>query len=283
VATLLHAPRVGLHPRFVLFPQPLSRAAAENFRVIVSRGEDLTVLRHWSSLPFALWSLGRRADAARRFVMVPGGATPMGALGYVSAAFELSLQVRAGVVPAPSQVIVGVGSTCTSAGLLLGFFLAARLGIGFSRRPPRLTSVRVTPWPVTSRYRIVDLAVRASRLLSQLARDASLIVDRAQLNPLLELDGRYLGRGYGRETDSGRNAIDAFRRNGGPELDTTYSGKAAAAVLARLRSDRDGPLVFWSTKSTAPLPDTLPSAAAPARAVQWLGRYSRPENPSSLR
>jgi D-cysteine desulfhydrase len=205
--------------------------------------------------------------------MVPGGATPMGALGYVSAAMELAFQVEQGAIPAPTRIVLGVGSTCTSAGLLLGFYLAAKMRIGFFGGPPSITSVRVTPWPVTSRYRIVDLAVRTSRLLSKLARDPSIAVERASLSPLLEIDGRFLGRGYGRETRAGHAAIDTFRRHGGPELDTTYSGKAAAAALERLRADSDGPLVFWSTKSTALLPDDGDAHLdGSARALRWLSR-----------
>ena len=45
------------------------------------------MLPHWSCLPFGLW----RAHGAERLLMLPGGATPLGALGYVAAALEPSL------------------------------------------------------------------------------------------------------------------------------------------------------------------------------------------------
>src|SRR5262249_17328327 len=157
----------------------------------------------------------------------PGGATPLGALGYVAAAFELARQVQSGAVPLPERVVVGVGSTCTSAGLLAGMTLAARLGVGFVRNgreaPPRLVSVRVTPWPVTAAFRIAGLAVRATELLAELTGDASLKLDRALLASRLTVDGRFLGRGYGFGTEAGDRATALFAAAGGPPLDSTYS------------------------------------------------------------
>jgi len=258
VATLLHAPRVGLRPGALLFPQPPSLTALENLRVLASADADRLRLLHWSQLPFAVPYLraSRRLRGARPFVMVPGGATPRGALGYVSAALELAKQVAAGELPPPRAIVVGVGSTCTSAGLLVGLQIAARLGIGFAA-PPRLVAVRVTPWPITSATLIVRLATRASALLESLTGDPRCRVSRAVLRANLEVDGTQLGRGYGRPTAAGREAIALFARVRNPRplaLDTTYSGKAAAALVARLRANAPGPWLFWSTKSTAPLP-----------------------------
>jgi D-cysteine desulfhydrase len=153
VATVLHAAQLGLRSGAMVFPQPFSATARDNLRVTVAKAGELYPLWHWLSVPFAIWDLRRRLRmrGTPALVMPPGGANPTGALGYVSAALELAEQVRAGELPAPQRIVVGVGSTCTSAGLLLGCALAARLGIGFVRRP-QIVSIRVTPWPVTSRF-----------------------------------------------------------------------------------------------------------------------------------
>ena len=85
-------------------------------------------MAHWSGLPFRM-SFARMRERLRgrnTYVMVPGGATPRGALGYVNAALELAHQVDAGVCPPPEAIVLAVGSTCTSAGLLLGTRIAAR-------------------------------------------------------------------------------------------------------------------------------------------------------------
>jgi D-cysteine desulfhydrase len=269
VATVLHAPRAGMRPGAVLCPQPFSRAAAENFRVTLARAERLVISPHWSLVPFGIG----RALGAGRVVMPPGGATPAGALGYVAAALELAAQVARGELEPPRYIYVGVGSTCTSAGLLVGLAHATRLGLGFRRRPT-VVSVRVTPWPITARLRVVGLARRTSEHLAALAGDATLALPAAELSRGLELDGSQLGAGYGQPSAEGLAAIARFRRLGLCELDTTYSAKAAAGFIAGAERQRDAAQLFWSTKSTRPLPEVVESELvhAPGLARRWLAR-----------
>jgi len=268
VATALHASRAGLRPGAVLFPQPYSFAALENLRVTLARAERLVVVPHWSCFPFGLW----RASGHERSIMVPGGATPVGALGYVAAALELASQVARGELEAPRRVFVGVGSTCTTAGLIVGFTHAARLGLGF-QRAPEVIAVRVSPWPVTSRFRILGLAVRASALLAELSGE-KLGLSRQELAPGFRIDGHELGSGYGRPSPAGLRAIALFRAQALFELDTTYSAKAAAGFLASARARHEGPSLFWSTKSTRELPAVSDAelASAPAIARRWMTR-----------
>jgi D-cysteine desulfhydrase len=261
-ATVLHAARVGLVGGGILFPQPVSDSARANLRVMLARAAYIHALAHWSQLPVALVGLEQwhRLRGRAAMVMVPGGATPRGALGYVSAALDVARQVEAGELPRPATVVVGAGSNCTSAGLLAGFQQAARLGIGFRDAagrpaPPRLVSVRVTPWPVTSAVRVVRLAAATSRLLARLSGDEGAALSYRELRPWLTVDGRFLGAGYGHSTWAGRRAIEHFRAVPELELDPTYSGKAAAALLERVRRGARGPLLFWSTKSSVPLPE----------------------------
>jgi len=275
-ATVLHAPRVGLEPGVILFPQPESAAAVENLRVILKSRPETVSMPHWSFLPLSmLWTERRDARrGVRASLMVPGGATEVGALGYVSAALELARQVDEGALPAPARIVIGVGSTCTSAGLLLGLRVAAELGLGWTE-PPRVVSARVTPWPVTSHLRIVGLAARTAARLATLAGDR-FAFDRRALGAGLEVDGRWLGGGYGEPTAEGRAAIRTFRERAGFELDTTYSAKAAACAIDRLDAR---PTLFWSTKSTAPLPEVTEAdwRWAPRRMTKWIERAQRLE------
>jgi D-cysteine desulfhydrase len=52
VATALHAQRVGLSARAILFPQPISWAALENLRVTLEVSDKLYALPHFGFLPF---------------------------------------------------------------------------------------------------------------------------------------------------------------------------------------------------------------------------------------
>ena len=272
VATVLHAPRAGLRSGAVLFPQPPSAAALENLRVTAARSGWFRAVPHWSLLPWHMW----RVRAPKRFVMVPGGATPEGALGYVAAAFELAGQVDRGELPSPSHIVVGVGSTCTSAGLLVGLTLATRAGF-FGGRRPQLVSVRVTPWPVTGRFRILSLAERTSRHLAQLCQEPSIALNARELNDHFRVDGSQLGRGYGHPSALGLETLALFQARHELLLDTTYSAKAAAGFLALARGKLPGPLLFWSTKTTLPLPTLSPEELdrLPAAVRRWIAQAER--------
>jgi D-cysteine desulfhydrase len=279
LATALHAPRVGLAPSALLFPQPVSEAAFVNLRALAQSGATLHALPHWSAFPLGLvWARFKREPA--HYVMVPGGATPLGALGYVSAGLELGRQVAEGQLPVPRRVIVAVGSTCTSAGLLLGLALAAHFRIGFEPATlPRLISVRVSPWPVTSRLRILHLAAKTARFLRERVGSQVPYFDSAALGTRFEVDGRYLGPGYGEPSAAGSQAEELWQRLGLPPLDGTYSAKAAARVVSGLRACEAGPVLFWSTKSSVPLPSAagaeLSLTQTPLRIRAWLLRAQR--------
>jgi 1-aminocyclopropane-1-carboxylate deaminase/D-cysteine desulfhydrase-like pyridoxal-dependent ACC family enzyme len=221
---------------------------------VIASACEVVRLRSVIEVPFAGF-----LKARRELVMPPGGATPLGTFGAMSAAFELAEQIAEGLAPPPRQIVLAVGSTCTTAGLVAGFALAHAVGIW--RWPvPVVHAVRVTPWPVTSRTLIVQLARRT------LARIARLGGPEVPLrDPRLVVDARELGRGYGRITPRARAALDSLP----VRLDGVYSAKAAAA-LARVH----GPTIFWATKSEVELPAPPPHAlreASPAL-VRWLLR-----------
>ncbi|HTA91636.1 MAG TPA: hypothetical protein VK745_18765 [Polyangiaceae bacterium] len=142
--------------------------------------------------------------------------------------------------------------------------------------------MRVSPWPVTSRLRILRLAVRASRLLNELSSGTVPLFESSTLGARFDVDGGFLGPGYGEPSSAGSEAAALWGKLGLPALDGTYSAKAAARVVAGLRAAEAGPLLFWSTKSSVPLPvagaerqkEDL-TAPVPARMRAWLFRAER--------
>jgi len=264
IATILHAPRAGLEAHAILFPQPSTDWAIENCGAMIATGAPIVRVRSVVEMPLvAMWIARRERDA---IMMPPGGATTIGTLGAVGAAFELAEQIEAGASPPPTRIVLAIGSTCTTAGLLAGFSLAHAIGVW--RWPiPYVHGVRVTPWPVTSHLRIANLAYRT------LVRVAALGGPRTKLGlrdllPRLIVDGRELGDGYGRPTPQSEAAIATLP---GVRLDGVYSAKAAAALL-RLHRQGVSPLVFWATKSTTTLaaPSLEELRGAPRALVDWL-------------
>lgn len=267
VATVLHAASAQLDAGAILFPQPACEPALANAAALLGAQPEVVALRSVIELPLAMSIVRRRTGA---YVMPPGGATPEGALGAMSAAFELAEQAAANELPWPRRVLLAVGSGCSTAGLLGGFHLAHALGL--APPPPRVTSVRVTPWPVTSRLRLARLAHAAVALVDEL-RGAASAVRFADLYRGLDVDGRWLGPGYGRATPAGARTSELMRRAGAPPLDAIYTAKSAAALLDHIRATT-GPTLFWATKSSAPLPRPAPAAItrAPSSMRAWMGR-----------
>ncbi len=270
VATVLHAPTAGVDAGVILFPQPPSRPARDNLGAMLAARPAIEAIATVATLPLAMRRIRRGDDGA--YVMPPGGATPQGAFGALSAALELAEQVARGACPAPAEIVLPAGSACTSAGLLAGLRLAAELGVGFTPQTvPLVRAVRVTPWPITDAYRIASLALATLREVDR-ARGRTTNVDLARLRAGIDVDGSQLRGGYGRITAPAVRAQDAFARAGGPPLDIVYSAKAAATLLALAPRAR-GPLLFWATKSSAPLPRPTPDdvARAPAALRRWFG------------
>jgi D-cysteine desulfhydrase len=265
IATVLHAPTAGLGAGAIVFPQPSSEWAIENCGGLIESGCRIVRLRSVVEVPFAAMAIRRRDP--RSAVMPPGGATTVGTFGAMSAAFELADQVAAHAAPPPRRIVLAVGSTCTAAGLLAGLALAHALGVW--RWPvPIVHAVRVTPWPVTSRVRIADLA-RRSLVRVEAVTGIRVAIDLPELVARLVVDGRELGPGYGRITRRGDDAMRTLPQ--APRLDGVYSAKAAAALL-RLHARGIGPLLFWASKSTARLPAPSPSRLrdAPVALGRWL-------------
>ncbi|MEZ4367751.1 MAG: pyridoxal-phosphate dependent enzyme [Kofleriaceae bacterium] len=267
LATAIHGADLGLDIGALVFPQPPSEPARDNLAALAATGATVQRVTSVLALPWAMARVRRtQPDAA---VMPPGGATPVGAVGALSAALELAEQVAAGAMPAPARVVLPTGSVCTAAGLLAGVHLAAARGLGW-RRPPLIHAVRVTPWPVTSAWRITHLAAATlARLDARLG--VPLQLGARQLRSGLRVDGSQLGPGYGHPTTAGGSAAAWLAAAGAPPLDDVYAAKAAAALRATPTS---APTVFWVTKSSAPLPE--PSAADLARLdpalLAWLRR-----------
>jgi D-cysteine desulfhydrase len=275
VATVVHAPRAGLEGAALVFPQPISAWAVENCRALIASGCPLVRLRSVLGVPLAAWRIARRERDA--VVMPPGGATTIGTFGALAAAFELAEQIAAGLAPPPRRIVLAVGSTCTTAGLVAGLELAR--GVGAWRWPvPIVHGVRVTPWPVTSRVRTAELARRTLARVEQLG-GPPVAIGLAGLIGRLVIDGRELGPGYGRVTPRCTAAMRVMHGAQGPRLDGVYAGKAAATLL-RLHRAGVGPLVFWASKSSAtlapgPLADDVLRNAPPAIA-RWLQRAEEP-------
>ncbi|MCA8914208.1 MAG: pyridoxal-phosphate dependent enzyme [Planctomycetes bacterium] len=267
VACILHGRRLGLDTGAVLFPQRATPTAAENMRVILSECEHVRMLRSILTFPAHWLALRSSKDT---YLVPPGGANPLGALGHSANALEIAEQLHAGTMPTPKHLVVAIGSTCTTAGLLVGLPLAQKLGL-WPGELPQIHAVRVTPWPVTARSQVMKLAKATARYLEQVGGP------RIEPDPkLLVLNTKHFGWGYARVTQGGLAAAKHFAELTAPPLDTTYAAKSGAALL-ELARETEGPFLFWCTKSSAALPqvDEARIARAPGHIRRWLQRADK--------
>ena len=176
------------------------------------------------------WAWLNRARGAR---WIPaGGSSPLGILGHVNAGLELVDQIDAGVLPAPSVVVVPLGTGGTAAGLALAFAIA--------QRKITIVGARVVPRIVARLSRVRRLAHDTATLIE---RRAGVQLPRVGKDALTIVHDSY-GGAYGRETIEAKTATDQFRTVSSLELDSTYSAKAFAVAL---ESAERTPTLFWLT------------------------------------
>lgn len=157
-----------------------------------------------------------RAAGRRPYPVPRGGATPLGALGYVRASAELAAQLDA-LGERPSALWVAAGSCATQAGLLAGAAMTAA--------PYEVVGVAVSRPVEQSRARVRELAAGASALAG---------IDAILGTPTV-LDG-WIGPGYGLPSPAGQAAARLVAAAEGVFLDQVFGAKAMAALIAECRA-----------------------------------------------
>jgi len=169
-----------------------------------------------------------RAAGHRPYPLGRGGATAVGALGYVAASQELAVQMLA-IGLAPRAVWLATGSCGTQAGLVAGM----------SWQCPGVEIVGVTV------SRPVDECVeRVGAVACEVAgRIGVPPPDRAPT-----VVGGHIGPGYGHRSAEGDAAAELVARTEGVFLDPIFAAKAMAGLLAAAgRDEVEGPVVFLVT------------------------------------
>jgi D-cysteine desulfhydrase len=184
-----------------------------------------------------------RAAGRRPYPVPRGGATPLGALGYVRASVELAAQLAA-LGERPSGLWLATGSCGTQAGLLAG---AALTGA-----PYEVVGVTVSRPVDECRERVRALAAGAAAL----GGIAAGLAEPAVL-------GGWIGPGYGAASADGARAARLVAAAEGVFLDPVFGAKAMAALMAECRAGRvrgtqvflvsgGAPTLFAGSRDAAP-------------------------------
>ena len=167
-----------------------------------------------------------RAQGRRPFVIPLGASTPLGAAAFALAIGELLAQM-----PPPDLIVTSTSSGGTQAGLVAGCVLH---GI-----PTRVLGVSADDPAASIAATVRGILGGLEELLGAPGLFAHAPVD---------VDDRFVGDGYGLATPASTEAIELIARRDAIFLDPTYTSKAMAALIARLRAGGlPGSVLFWHT------------------------------------
>jgi 1-aminocyclopropane-1-carboxylate deaminase/D-cysteine desulfhydrase-like pyridoxal-dependent ACC family enzyme len=230
LTTAALAARLGARTRAIRWPHEMNPTS----RQVAARASLLCA--SLTTVPTPIHAVVRSLIERRsRVRWVPfGGTSPLGMLGHVNAGLELAEQVACGELPAPTRVVVPLGSGGTAAGLALGLAIA---GLDAT-----IAAVRVAPRIVTGRRRVLRLARTTSAFIERLTGERPPPVSRARVQVVHDA----YGGAYGRVLPAAVEAAALLRRAVGARLDDTYSAKAFTAALRMAQHGR-GSTLFWIT------------------------------------
>lgn len=154
------------------------------------------------------------ARGEKAYIIPLGGASALGAMGYVNAVKELAAQYATMGTKAPDYIVAPVGSGGTLAGLHVGcaMFLPQTEIIG----------IAVTGSAVPFSERIAVMANAAAELLDY---------GRRWNATEIRIETDYIGPGYSIPSEAGNAAIKLAGNREGVLLDPVYTGKAFAGIM----------------------------------------------------
>jgi len=224
LATAVYAQKLGLKSISILLAQPNAQYVRRNLLFNYVCGAEIHHFKHEMAayIPTTIIFLRKKMKQGKfPYIIGPGGSSPLGAIGYVNAGFELKEQVASGLMP-------------------------VTIGLKAARLKTRVIPVRVADVKYANKEKFVKLFEKTVALI--LSLDSSF--PRVEITAD-EVDIRhdFFGGQYARFTEQGMAAIDLAEKSEGIRLEGTYTGKAMAALIDHLRSHgtRNEVILFWNT------------------------------------
>jgi D-cysteine desulfhydrase len=211
LAAAIYCRSLGLEVEAVLYPQPVTADVRRTQDELAALDIRVTAVPNRYLMPVGIGARLAALASRRPYLLWPGASTPLGTLGYVSAACELT----GTGLDEPDDVVIPLGSGGTAVGFAVGL-----RAMGWDRA--RVVAVRCADASVTNGAVLRSLEAGTAALLAAAG---------GRYRPAhIEIDSRWLGRGYGHPTPAGDWAIDRAKEYS-LALEPTYTAKAFAAAL----------------------------------------------------
>lgn len=250
LATADYGEMLGFKTHLFLIPQAKGAAIERNLLWGLWRRARPTLcptkeLRDIMLVAAMLWY--KQTTGRYPYFIPAGGSYPLGAVGFVDAAFELRNQIMNKEIPEPRYIYVTLGSGGTVAGLILGLRAAGLT--------TKVIAVTVEPSDKATWYtKVLSLIKKTNELLH--AADASF--------PLFDISAKdfdivtdFGGERYGVSTVLGLKAKTLLYDTHNIQLDTTYTAKTCSALINHAHKgiiDRSAPVLLWHTYCADDLP-----------------------------
>jgi 1-aminocyclopropane-1-carboxylate deaminase/D-cysteine desulfhydrase-like pyridoxal-dependent ACC family enzyme len=241
LAAAIFAKRVGVTPISMHMPQPNARYVGKNLLYQKLISAELHELPNTAAVAAATLAISARCFVTTGkfpYIIAAGGSSPVGVIGGMSGVFELKEQIDRSLVPVPDVIYVTIGSSGTAASLALG--------VKALRLPSRVIAVRVSDLQYACFDKAKQLADGAARILGRYEpafRDLTL--EEKDLTVVHDC----IGPGYACFSEDGMSAVRLVKKTDGIDLDGTYTGKTAAAMIhdARAGSLKGKTVLFWNS------------------------------------
>ncbi|MDH3982067.1 MAG: pyridoxal-phosphate dependent enzyme [Kiritimatiellaceae bacterium] len=257
LATAICCRELGLKAISILAPQETSAHVRKNILMQHATGAELMLCPDFHDFPEATAQAIARCkknDGIEPYIIPTGGTNAVGALGFVNAAFELIPQATR--LPCPDVIYIPMGTGGTLAGLLVGLKLAGL--------KTRVEAIRVVEKEFRNETHIKQLCdeLIENILSSQSPGNTEDQVKENFMPPYLRgkeipvikesdiiIRDEFFGEGYGIPTPEAEEAVELFQTLENVYLETTYTGKATAALLHDLRSGKldHRTVLYWNT------------------------------------
>lgn len=258
LATALHAKQLGLECTCFLAHQRRTPRIRDTLNMHLELGTELI---HWGARINNIELYRRTLQHRNAWVIPLGGTCWLGATGFVNAGLEFAAQIEAGSMTVPDRIYMANGTMGSVAGLAVG--------LGLANIQSEIHAVRVADNQFARREFLDKLVGKTAALLHRL--DPAIPSDVRHKTNIVWRDDFYAG-GYAVVDASTQGAVDFADTELGLRLETTYTGKALAALLHDLHESKaTSRYLFWNTYDGQILPtcsdthlqtDRLPKAFA---------------------
>jgi 1-aminocyclopropane-1-carboxylate deaminase/D-cysteine desulfhydrase-like pyridoxal-dependent ACC family enzyme len=242
LATALYARQLGLDCTAFLSHQ--TRVASIPATLNTHLQIDTQIVRYGGAYSHRIDTLRRTLRDQKTWIIPAGGSSWLGTIGFIEAGLELAAQIEAKLLPRPDRIYVATGTMSTAAGLGLGLALAGL--------PIEIHAIRISRASTANDAVLERLMRKTATMLNRL--DTSFPPDlAARTNIVFRHD--YFAEGYALSNAETDAAIVIAEKQFGLILESTYTGKAMAAMLGDMNtsSDENARFLFWNTYHSKPL------------------------------